>query len=58
MKCNEAPEEDVLKGTEKFLQLSCFIEKGNTVITFPYLINVYQLQSLATCYYDRYSYQK
>ncbi|XP_059163013.1 ubiquitin carboxyl-terminal hydrolase 14-like [Physella acuta] len=27
MKCNEAPEEDVLKGTEKFLQLSCFIEK-------------------------------
>ncbi|KAK0042090.1 ubiquitin carboxyl-terminal hydrolase 14 [Biomphalaria pfeifferi] len=27
MKCNEAPEEGEVRGIEKFLQLSCFIEK-------------------------------
>ncbi|GFO19423.1 ubiquitin carboxyl-terminal hydrolase 14-like [Plakobranchus ocellatus] len=27
MKCNEAPEEGAVHGSEKFLQLSCFIEK-------------------------------
>lgn len=28
MKCEEAPEEQETKSTEKFYQLSCFIEKG------------------------------
>ena len=28
MKCNEATEETETRSSEKFLQLSCFIEKG------------------------------
>ena len=33
MKCEEAEDESESRSTEKFYQLSCFIEKGRIVVT-------------------------
>jgi hypothetical protein len=41
MKCEEATEEPATESTEKFYQLSCFIEKGKMadMSTFDYCFN-------------------
>ena len=41
MKCNEATEETETRSSEKFLQLSCFIEKGYRFIILK--LKIWQL---------------